>query len=131
MDSAMDLMCDGSSLRAAAKAYGIPPQTLSDRLEQKSQPKKGSNESQQRLSDTAEKRIVDWILKQERLGYAPTASAVKKVVSRLLLLKGDLRPLGKKWVQNFRKRHAELIQTKKGVIQESIRYDSLTPKSVN
>lgn len=130
IDAAMDDMCNGVSLRKAAKNHGIPTTTLSDRVEQRSKAPQAAHESQQRLSDTQEKKIVEWILRQEKLGYAPTHRAVRCVVSRLLKQAGDVRPLGRKWVQHFRKRHPT-IRNKKGVIQESIRYDSFTPRAVN
>lgn len=130
IDAAMDDMCNGASLRKAAAKHGIPPMTLSDRVQQKSQRPQAAHEGQQRLSEIQEKKIIDWILRQESLGYAPAASAVRCVVLRLLKLKGDNDKLGRKWVQHFRKRHPA-IHTKKGVIQESIRYDSFTPKAVN
>lgn len=130
IDAAMDDMCNGASLRKAAANHGIPAMTLSDRVQQKSQKPQAAHEAQQRLSDVQERKIMDWILRQESLGYATTASAIRCVVLRLLELMGDTDKLGRKWVQHFRKRHPA-IHTKKGVIQESIRYDSFTPKAFN
>lgn len=130
MDSALFDMSEGLSLRKAAANWGIPPQTLSDRFNQKSQPKSEGHQSQQRLTLSEEKKIVEWILKQEKLGYAPSAGAVKAVVTALLKLKNDTKPLGTKWIRNFKKHHPQ-IHHKKGTIQESIRFNSFTPKTVN
>lgn len=123
-------MSEGMSMRKAAGKWGIPHQSLSDRVHQKSQPRNQAHTSQQRLSEPEEARMVKWILQQEKLGYAPTASAVRAVAKALLALKGDSKPLGRKWVQHLKKRHNS-IHTKKGTIQESVRYDCFTPKAVN
>lgn len=120
---------DDVPLRSVAAKYGIPAQTLSDR-KKGSRPRNLSKESQQRLTSDQEKRVVDWILQQERLGYAPSHQALRTVVERLLKEKGDTNPLGQKWIKAFKKRHPS-IHSKKGTRQESVRFEAFTPKAVN
>ena len=61
-----------------------------------------------------ENRLVDWIIRQETLGYAPTAQVVRKVVEAMLKNRGDPEPLGKPWMDGFKKRHHDRIHTKIG-----------------
>jgi len=69
----LDVTDNGLSVRRAAQKHGIPYQTLSDRL-------KGIIERDeviqpnQRLLPSQEETIVKWIIRQERLSYAPTHS---------------------------------------------------------
>lgn len=85
----------------------------------------------QRLSTIEENNVVDWITKQESLGYAPSAQVVRKVVEGILKKNGDPEPLGKHWMDGFKKRHHDRIYTKIGRKQEAERFDGFTPKTVN
>lgn len=118
---------DGLSLKKSAQKYGIPLSTLSDRsreLHHQPQPNGG------RLTPDEEARIVQWILRQEKLGYAPAHSALAAIVASILEAKGDTKPLGNHWTERFVARHSE-ITAKIGRRQESARFDSFTPKAVN
>lgn len=129
VDALFDITDGGISMRKSSKKHGVPLTTLSNRL-RGTATRNEAQESQQRLTVEQEKKIVDWIVLQERLGCAPSHSAVRGIVERILKKKGDNQPLGKKWVQGFKKRHPE-IQTKKRVTQESARFEAFTPKAVN
>ncbi len=66
----------GGSVKAAARIHGVPTQTLRDRLK-RTQPHRQAHEGQQRLSNVQEQEMVQFVLRQEALGYAPrTASFV-------------------------------------------------------
>jgi DNA-binding NarL/FixJ family response regulator len=79
------------------------------------------------LSNDQELRIVRWILRQEKLGFAPSQSAVREIVSSLANIQA-----GKAWVGRSRgrfiKRH---IHSKIGRRQEAARFHKFTPKAVN
>jgi hypothetical protein len=77
----------------------------------------------------AGQNIVTWILRQEKLGYAPTASFVRPLVTSVLQENGDTKPLGKNWVDSYKKRHPEVI-SKMGRKQEAECFTSFTPKAV-
>lgn len=62
-EAALDMANGGLSLRKAAQKWGIPPQTLSDRLNQKSLPKDEAEHPNQPLSNAQEDALVQWILK--------------------------------------------------------------------
>lgn len=83
-----------------------------------------------RLSAAKENRVVDWIVKQESLGYALTAQVVHKVVEAILKKRGNSKPLGKHWIESFKKRN-DRIHTKIGRAQEAVRFDGFTPRAVN
>lgn len=128
-DAIFDITDNGFSISAAYAKHGIPKETLRKRYngiaaaEEQIQPA-------QRLSNSQERRIVEWIIRQESLGYAPAASVVRAIVISVLEKMGDIRPLGKKWMHSFKSRHP-LIITKMGKKQEAARFKSFTPKAVN
>jgi 4-hydroxybenzoate polyprenyltransferase len=104
-------VANGAALKSAAKEWGVPPNTLRDRI-------KGSEghsiaaESQQRLSRVQEDHLANWILAQEALGVPLTHAQIKEFAQRLLVLKGDPRPLGKRWMQAFLRRNP-ILKTKR------------------
>lgn len=128
-DAIFDVIDNGLSRRQSATKNGIPLMTLSDRMKGIVSKSEAIHPSQ-RLSDAEENRVVDWILKQESLGYAPTALVVRKVVESILKKKGDLKPLGKNWLEGFKTRH-DRVHTKIGRAQEAARFDGFTPKAVD
>lgn len=117
------------SLTKACQKWGVPKQTVSDRLNGQGaladqiQPKA-------RLSKNQEAHLVSWILRQESLGYAPSHSQIRACVVALLNQQNDKGILGANWVARFINRYPE-IKTKRGKRQEANRFDSFTPKAVN
>ncbi|MBE1616056.1 hypothetical protein IDF54_14470, partial [Flavobacterium sp. SaA2.13] len=81
----------------------------------------------QRLSALQEEGITTWILRQEKLGYAPTASLVRSLATAILKKNGDMKPLGKNWVASFNKRNPA-VWSKLGRKQEAERFSAFTPK---
>jgi len=95
---------NGVSERKAAKGYGVPWTTLQSRHAGRSTAHSGHTH-QKRLSKDQESCLCDWIMDQERCGYAPSHSWAKEMASLFLVLTGDTKPLGKKWVPHFVKRN--------------------------
>jgi hypothetical protein len=129
-DAIFDIIDNGISKRQSALKHGIPLMTLIDRVSGTAS-KSEATQSNQRLSTAEENRLVDWIVKQESLGYAPTAQVVRKVVEAILKKKGNTEPLGKHWMNGFKNRHRDRIHTKIGRKQEAERFNGFTPKTVN
>lgn len=129
LDAYLDVTDNHVSIRKAAQMHGIPHQTLSDRL-QGTHAQKDQVQPGQRLSPAQEQRLVTWILHQERLGYAPTHSQVKACAQSMLDIKGEKQPLGKNWLDGFKRRHSE-IHTKIGRRMEAARFNGFTPKAIN
>ena len=48
-----------------------------------------------------EERLIKWVLIQESLGLAPTYGQIKAFVGRILWARGNVVPLGKRWMAGF------------------------------
>jgi hypothetical protein len=81
------------SVRAAAIAYDIPPQTLRDRINGKA-PRRDTPSNTQRLTSQEEEAIVRYILDLDSRGFPPRPAAVQEMAD-LLLAKRDASPVGK------------------------------------
>jgi len=128
-DAAFAVTDEGLTPYAAAVKHGVPKTTLISQMKG-ARPSDEQIQPAQRLSRAQEEDIVNWILRQEKLGYAPTSSLVRSLVTSILTENGDNRPLGKNWLASFKKRHPEVI-SKMGRKQEADRFTSFTPKAVN
>ena len=73
----------GISIHQAATSWGIPRSTLRSRLKG-AEPRRLAASHLLRLSPESEARLVDWILIQESLGFAPTHAQIKYFVSKIL-----------------------------------------------
>lgn len=130
MDDAVNsVQNDDVAPATAAKKHGVPRTSL---LRQLDGIKSSDQQSQpaQRLSPSQEESIATWILRQEKLGYAPTASLVRNLATSILKKNGDMQPLGKNWIASFKKRNPQ-VWSKMGRKQEAERFSNFTPKSVN
>lgn len=93
-DAIFDVIDNDLSRHQSAEKNHVPLMTLSNRMNgivSKSE----TIQPSQRLSAAEENRLVEWIVKQESLGYAPSGVVVRKVVESLLQKKNDTKPLGK------------------------------------
>jgi hypothetical protein len=102
---------NGKSIRSAAKEWGVPYPTLRGRIKG-SETHSNAAESQQRLSRVQEDHLSNWVLTQEALGVPLTYSQIKEFAQRLLILKGDYKSLGKRWMQAFLRRNP-ILKTKR------------------
>jgi transposase len=116
----------GLSINKASQKYGVPTSTLSDRASGRRASKDDpeGKPSNTLLSEAHEDRIVAWVLKQEKLRFAPSQNAVRLVVS---LLAGT--EVGSHWVRRFVKRRPE-VHAKIGRKQEATRFNEFTPRAV-
>lgn len=128
-DAIFDVIDNGISKRESAQIHGVPHTTLAGRMNGIASKSEALHPAQ-RLSNAEENIVVNWIVKQESLGYAPTALAVRKVVESILKKRGDSDPLGKHWTEGFKSRH-DCIRTKIGRAQESARCDGFAPRAVD
>lgn len=95
VNSALEAIARGRSLRKASLEWGIPRATLQYRVTG-TQPRSTAYSHLQRLSKVQEDHLTQWILTQAALGLPPTHEQVRSFVSRILATKGDLSPLGKR-----------------------------------
>lgn len=119
------------SQKKAAQHYGIPRQTLNDRLHGGGT-KEAQYEAQRLFPKSQEDHIVNWVLYQESLGFAPSHGAVRGIANELLRRSGnEATEVGKNWLERFLQRHYEEIMAKRGRRQEAARYDNFTHKAVD
>src|SRR5579875_883872 len=104
VNSAIQAVAMGQSVRKAALEWGIPRATLQHRMTG-TQPRSTAFSELQRLSQVQEDHLTQWILTQAALGLPPTHAQVRSFVCRILATKGDLSPLGKRWFQGFLRRN--------------------------
>ena len=112
-----------------AQKYGIPQQTISDRLNGKTA-MADQVQPHRLLSKNQETKLVFWILRQESLGYAPSHTQIRACVEALMEQQNKKQKIGRNWVTKFIRRHPE-IKTKPGRRQEAKRFNSFTPKAVH
>ena len=119
---------NGQSLRKAALLWGVPLTTLHSRLHGQ----ESRNEAaipKQRLSTAQEKSLTTWILMQNDLGLPPTHAQIRQFTTRILAVKGDHQPLGKRWMQAFLRRNPSL-RTQKAHSRESARINGATTEVI-
>jgi len=119
---------NGGALATAATCHGVPRTTLRDRLNG-ARSCRDAHDDEQRLSTVQEERLERWILRQEALGYAPTHAQVRAIASGILKQGGDNKPLGKKWIRHFLKRHPA-VKTKLGRRTDWERINTATPDNI-
>jgi Tc5 transposase DNA-binding domain len=90
---------------------GSPFSTLRDRLKDTENHSLAA-ESQQKLSKAQEDHLANWVLTQEALRVPLTHAQIKEFAQRLLVLKGDDKMLGKRWIQAFLRRNP-ILKTKR------------------
>lgn len=124
----LDVTDNHLSLRQAASKHGVPRATLWNRLNGI----RSLNDrlQEQRLSPAEEQSLAGWIVRQDKLGYAPSHSVVRSIAEAILKKRGDSQGLGKNWVKGFKSRNPS-IRTKMGRRMEASRFDAFTPKAVN
>ncbi|KAK6224541.1 transposase [Colletotrichum tabaci] len=93
------------SIRQAARNWGIPYHTLRHRFHGM-QSKNTAYSHMQRLSQSQEQYLAEWVYIQDALGVAPTHQQLKGLAERMM---GSInQPLGKRWVNRFLRRNPSI-----------------------
>ena len=95
--AAIDDILDGKGIRLAARDHGIPRTTIANRIKGIDTHQKASQDLQ-RLSPNLEAKLAQFVLSQESLGYAMTHAQIKGIAQKILASGGDLKPLGRHWM---------------------------------
>ncbi|KAJ6436498.1 endo-beta-1,3-glucanase [Purpureocillium lavendulum] len=114
ISQALEAVAKGKSVRKASAAWGVLRIPLFNRLHGH-ECRKDAFFPLQRLSQTQENQLTEWVLLQDALGLPPTHSQIKQFAQRMLAVKGDHVPLGKHWMQAFLRRNPA-IRTQKCAI---------------
>jgi len=103
-----------TTIQAAADAFSIPRRTLSYRLTGRSS-RSHPHESRQILTYAEEKILVRWITQLTRTAYSPPPVLVIQMAENLRSQRIQLkpsarsqRPIGKHWLDRFRKPYPEI-----------------------
>ncbi|KAF6514359.1 hypothetical protein HZS61_005493 [Fusarium oxysporum f. sp. conglutinans] len=88
-----------------------------------------ARQEQLRLTTDQEDDLERWILRQKKLGHAPTHAQVRTIVRSVLARHGDHAPLGRKWTTRFVERHPAL-KTKLGRRTDWERVNAATPANI-
>ncbi len=118
----------GVSQRIVSKKYGIPRATLYDRINGSESATK-AQEHLQRLSAVEEGLLSDWIVNQSALGLSPTHQQLRELAVRVLAARGDLQPLGKRWMEGFLRRNPR-VKTLRGKGLDSARLNGATTEVI-
>ncbi|KAF2789015.1 hypothetical protein K505DRAFT_99765 [Melanomma pulvis-pyrius CBS 109.77] len=88
------------TITAAARAHGIPRETLRDRL---------NRDQQSRMSGDFEQMVIDAIREEARLASRPMTrpwpDQVQVMANHILSTNGDPEPVTRLWVDSFIRRH--------------------------
>jgi hypothetical protein len=128
INSAIADIESGISLRKAAQRWGIPRSTLHRRVHG-AVTRNEANKHNQRLSKQQESSLVQWIISQGDLGFAPTHQQVREFAARIVKAGGDDQPLGKAWMEGFLRRNPE-VRTLRGKPIDSCRLNGATTKII-
>ena len=101
----------GDSLRKASMRWNIPRTTLARRVDG-AKPRREASVESQRLTPAQERAVAGWVWVEAQLGRAPTRGRIREVAQQILVSTGDLRPLGKNWINSFMARNPTVKESK-------------------
>ncbi|KAM4062525.1 Tc5 transposase DNA-binding domain-containing protein [Hirsutella rhossiliensis] len=125
---ALEAIANGGSAKKAARDWGVLRATLYNRMHGH-ECRKDAFSALQRLSQTQEKQLTEWILIQDALGLPPTHSQIRQFAQRMLAVKGDHTPLGKHWMQAFLRRNPA-VRTQKCHHRDSARVNGASTEVI-
>jgi hypothetical protein len=99
------------SQQKAGLEFGVPRSTLRHRINGRIS-RQEAHIPQQRLSEVQEERLTEWVLTQESLGLGPTYGQIRAFAGRILRVRGDNKPLGKRWIDSFLRQNL-ILKTKR------------------
>ncbi|EXU94474.1 helix-turn-helix and Tc5 transposase DNA-binding domain protein, partial [Metarhizium robertsii] len=83
ISQALEAVANGKSIRKASTEWGVPRATLFNRMHGR-ECRKDAFSSLQRLSQTQENKLTEWVLIQDALGLPPTHSQIRQFAQRML-----------------------------------------------
>ncbi|KAJ8315567.1 hypothetical protein KUTeg_007717 [Tegillarca granosa] len=132
-DAYTDVMTNGLSLRAAARKYGIPVQTLRDRVTGRISLSCSTPGRSPVLDIEEETRLVEHLVNVSRLGYGLTRQEITDLASDYALQLGkrdNSDPLTLSWFRSFRKRW-DILKVLMQSTQEYVKARSASPEIIN
>ena len=117
-----------TSIRAAAKAYGVDRITLTRRLHG-GRSVQESHKPRLLLSTEQERLLTRWILDLDNAGHPPNHTQIREFIALISGISGGPTAVGINWVPRFLQRHQD-IKTKVGRKIESLRIKNTTPEAL-
>ena len=108
--AALHRICHGESIRSVAKRYRVSRHYLTCRFESKPI-KRSAQKHRQALSEEQEFWLVQWVLLQARLGWAPQHNRFRLYAQSIISQSGNSHFIGKRWHVRFFKRWPQLKTT--------------------
>jgi hypothetical protein len=102
LESALDKVHSGVSIRAAAREFRVTYGTL-QRHARGGRSQRESQEDKQLLSPSEESELVDWVRSHQEYGYPADYSSIRAMASTIAA-----KPIGKNWASKFLSRHVDL-----------------------
>ena len=100
-------VCQGDSIRSVAKQYKVSRHYLTSRFECKPL-KRTAQRHRQALSEVQEHWLVQWVLLQARLGWAPQHNRFKLFAQSIICQSGSSHTIGDRWYRRFFRRWPQL-----------------------
>ena len=72
-----------------------------------------------------EDHLSTWVLTQEALGVPVTHGQIREFAGRVLAIKGDYKPIGKRWMEGFLRRNS-ILRTKRARNIDFVRVNGAT-----
>ena len=107
LEQALAEVTAGRSIRSTAKQYHVSKDYLRRRIEG-TITRREFNAERQALAPSQEQHLVNWVLLQARLGWAPPHSRFRLFAIRIYRHSGGQKHLGKHWHLSFFRRHPEV-----------------------
>lgn len=95
---------DRPSIRTHAKEYNVDRTTFSRRIIGGTT-RAGSHEHMQRLTNVQEDWLVNKIKEMDERGYPASHARVREMAKDICVANGDTKPLGRKWLEQFKQRN--------------------------
>jgi hypothetical protein len=99
-----------TSRRAAARHFGVSPDTLGRRMNG-TLSRQQAHENEQNLSPQEEQLLLAWIQAEDLAGASPTYARIRAMAN--MMYQNQTTPprtlsIGKNWIKGFKKRYPEL-----------------------
>ncbi|KAI8406645.1 hypothetical protein FOFC_14115 [Fusarium oxysporum] len=108
--------------------WQVPRTTLRDRIEGRGQ-RKAAHTHRRCPQPIQEAHLTNWVLAQLALGLAPTHNQLREFAQRIVNNQGDLKPIGKNWIEVFLRRNPS-VKTLRGKAVDSNRLEEAPTEKV-
>eukprot|EP00118_Oscarella_pearsei_P023799 m.289493 g.289493 ORF g.289493 m.289493 type:complete len:291 (+) comp40715_c2_seq20:875-1747(+) len=106
METAIDFVASGHSLRAAEQNWGVPRSTLSDHIRRLDAPT--MKDKRRYLTDHEEEQLVTFLINCAEIGYPRSRAQVIALAASIMKCEGRCVQITDGWWRRFKARHPRL-----------------------